>query len=47
MNTVVETHQKEGARMSFFVGLLLFVVIVGRLDARLPWPRPRDPEVRS
>jgi hypothetical protein len=33
--------------MAFFVGLLLFVVLVGRLDARLPWPRPRDSEVRS
>jgi len=33
--------------MAFFVGLLLFVVIVGRLDARLPWPRPRDSEDRS
>jgi hypothetical protein len=33
--------------MAFFVGLLLFVVIVGRLDARLPWPRPRDLEEQS
>ena len=33
--------------MAFFVGLLLFVVIVGRLDARLPWPGPRDSEERS
>jgi hypothetical protein len=24
--------------MSFIVGILLFVVVVGRLDARLPWP---------
>jgi hypothetical protein len=24
--------------MSFVLGILLFVVIAGRLDARLPWP---------
>jgi hypothetical protein len=24
--------------MSFVVGCILFVVVVGRLDARLPWP---------
>jgi hypothetical protein len=28
--------------MSFFVGLILFVVVAGILDAKLPWPRPRD-----
>jgi hypothetical protein len=33
--------------MSFFVGLLLFVVVVGILDAKLPWPRPRDTERKS
>lgn len=33
--------------MSFFVGLLLFVVVVGILDAKLPWPRPRGTERRS
>jgi hypothetical protein len=26
--------------MSFFVGLVLFIVVIGYLDARLPWPRP-------
>jgi hypothetical protein len=27
--------------MAFFVGLVLFVVVIGALDARLvPWPRP-------
>jgi len=26
--------------MAFVVALLLFVVVVGVLDARLPWPRP-------
>jgi len=24
--------------MSFILGILLFVVVAGRLDARLPWP---------
>jgi hypothetical protein len=33
--------------MSFFVGLLLFVVVVGILDAKLPWPRPGKKERRS
>jgi hypothetical protein len=26
--------------MSFFLGLFLFVVIIGRFDLRLPWPSP-------
>jgi hypothetical protein len=26
--------------MSFLVGSILFVALVGALDARLPWPRP-------
>ncbi len=26
--------------MSFVMGLLLFVVVLGVVDARLPWPRP-------
>lgn len=29
------------AHMSFIVGVVLFVVVVGVLDARLPWPSPR------
>lgn len=24
--------------MSFVLGLLLFVVVIGRMDAKLPWP---------
>jgi len=28
-------------RMSFFLGLLLFVAVAGALDRRLPW-RPRE-----
>ena len=27
--------------MSFFVGEILFIALVGVLDAKLPWPRPR------
>jgi hypothetical protein len=27
--------------MGFFVGMVLFVVVIGVVDARLPWPRPR------
>jgi hypothetical protein len=27
--------------MSFFLGLILFVVVAGVIDAKLPWPRPR------
>jgi len=28
--------------MSFVVGLLLFVVVIGLLDRRIPWPREPD-----
>jgi hypothetical protein len=27
--------------MQFVVGVILFVVVIGVLDARLPWPRPK------
>jgi hypothetical protein len=27
--------------MSFFVGAILFTALVGVLDAKLPWPKPR------
>ena len=26
--------------MSFILGIVLFAVVVGALDARLPWPKP-------
>jgi hypothetical protein len=26
--------------MSFMVGTVLFVVVLGIIDSRLPWPRP-------
>jgi hypothetical protein len=28
--------------MAFVVGVLFFVIVVGLIDARLPWPRPRQ-----
>jgi hypothetical protein len=27
--------------MSFFLGLVLFVVVLGRIDAKLTWPAAR------
>jgi hypothetical protein len=27
--------------MSFIIGIVLFVVVIGILDSRLPWPAPR------
>ncbi len=27
--------------MGFVVGVILFIVLIGILDARLPWPAPR------
>lgn len=27
--------------MPFILGILLFVVVVGLIDARVPWPKPR------
>jgi len=27
--------------MSFLLGVILFVVVLGVLDARIPWPRPQ------
>ncbi len=31
---------REGDNVQFILGTFLFVVVVGLLDARLPWPRP-------
>ena len=31
--------------MSFLAGVFLFVVVVGLVDRRLPWPSARDQEV--
>jgi hypothetical protein len=30
--------------MSFIAGVFLFVVVVGLVDRRLPWPSARDQE---
>jgi hypothetical protein len=32
--------------MGFVVGVVLFVVVIGMLDARFPWPRPRPGDRR-
>jgi len=29
-----------GDSMQFILGIFLFVVVIGVMDARLPWPRP-------
>jgi hypothetical protein len=28
--------------MAFIIGLVLFIVVAGIVDAGLPWPRPED-----
>jgi hypothetical protein len=35
-------HLASEANVAFLIGTFLFVVIVGALDARLPWPRPKQ-----
>jgi hypothetical protein len=29
--------------MQFIIGLILFVLVAGAVDAALPWPKPTDP----
>jgi hypothetical protein len=31
--------------MAFIVGVVLFVIVVGLVDCRLPWPSARQQEV--
>jgi hypothetical protein len=33
--------------MQFVLGVFLFVVVVGVLDTRVPWPKPKDRGARS
>jgi hypothetical protein len=33
-------HQRVALFMAFIIGVVFFVIAVGLLDARLPWPRP-------
>jgi hypothetical protein len=33
--------------MSFILGLVVYVVVLGRMDARLPWQQQRVPAVTS
>jgi hypothetical protein len=28
--------------MQFFLGIFLFVAVVGLIDRRVPWPKPRN-----
>jgi hypothetical protein len=35
---LVVQNRKEGDQMQFVLGVFLFVVVVGIIDARLPWP---------
>lgn len=32
--------------MAFFTGIFLFVIVVGILDSRLPWPHPESAEAQ-
>jgi hypothetical protein len=31
--------QREGHRVSFILGVVVFVGVIGFLDSKLPWPR--------
>ena len=33
--------------MQFVLGVFLFVVVVGMVDRRVPWPKPRKLDARS
>jgi hypothetical protein len=33
--------------MSFILGLIVYVAVLGRMDARLPWRQQRAPAVTS
>jgi len=33
--------------MAFVVGVLVFVVLIGMVDAGLPWPDPRESQHRE
>jgi hypothetical protein len=39
-------QQTEKGYMQFVLAVLLFVVVIGLLDARVPWPKPRNRRVR-
>ena len=34
--------QSPGKKMAFILAVLLFVVVVGIIDAGLPWPDPKS-----
>jgi hypothetical protein len=33
--------------MQFILGVIFFVVVVGLIDAKLPWPKPRREAEKS
>jgi hypothetical protein len=35
------------AEVQFILGVFLFVVVVGAIDARAPWPKPRERGART
>jgi hypothetical protein len=35
-----QTTLGEQTTMQFILGVFLFVVVVGLIDQRIPWPRP-------
>ena len=35
------------AKMQFILGVFLFVIVVGLVDLRVPWPKARNPSARS
>jgi len=41
------TDPKKSARtMQFILGVLVFVIVIGIIDAKLPWPKPRSKDRR-
>lgn len=38
----VKLEKKRANRMAFILGVILFVLVVGWIDAGLPWPDPRN-----
>jgi hypothetical protein len=40
---LVSGHAKRGVSgMQFILGVIMFVIVIGVIDAKLPWPKPRS-----
>jgi hypothetical protein len=40
---LVSGHAKRAVSgMQFVLGVIMFVVVIGVIDAKLPWPKPRS-----